>query len=764
MGQWLEKKGPGTQAAGSLLEKVFIGSLLLVILICQGVLPLPPKAFAGDDLVVYGDALAGGWQDWSYNGAKINYTAADPVYTGDHSISIGFEQAWSGFQIGYSGDFLDVSAHDTFGFRIHGGQTGGQSVELILEFDQGRMVRSLSPSAGSWTGIEIPLSELSSPKAYSIQLFNASGRAQPEFFIDAMGFKGQGKPEGFPNLSIDAARDLHAISPHIYGMNFASADVAAAVRLPVRRWGGNSTSRYNWKLDVHNTGSDWFFENIPNAPGRIHSIINQDLNTGAKTILTMPLMGWTPKRRMENHPYDCGFRVSLYGPQDSVDPWDTDCGNGMQAGLPVTGNDSGDTSQAITPAFVTDWISSLTGTFGKASAGGVRFYSLDNEPMLWNHTHRDVHPASVTYDEIRDRTYAYASAIKAADAGALTLGPVAWGWCAYFFSAADGCAAGSDHAAHGGMDFAPWYLAQMRNYEQIHGFRILDYLDLHIYPQVSGVFSDSLGNASVQAARLRSTRQLWDRTYVHEGWINQPVYLIPRMKAWVADHYPGTRLAITEYNWGALGHMNGALAQADILGIFGREGLDLATLWSPPDLGDPGTFAFRMYRNYDGFGNGFGDLSVFAGSSDQDKVSIYAAIRSRDRALTAIFVNKTQERQVCPVALSNFEPAGPAQVFQYSGANPAAIDRLSDLATDPHGFEIELPANAITLVVISPAIMSGCPADMEPDGDVDTDDLKVLAGGFGQIGLEHDIDKDRDMDGRDLYEMVVDFGRMDCFP
>ena len=32
--------------------------------------------------------------------------------------------------------------------------------------------------------------------------------------------------------------------------------------------------------------------------------------------------------------------------------------------------------------------------------------------------------------------------------------------------------------------------------------------------------------------------------------------------------------------------MNGALAQADIFGIFGREGLDLATRWKTPSYGD----------------------------------------------------------------------------------------------------------------------------------------------------------------------------------
>src|SRR5215212_8669498 len=64
-----------------------------------------------------------------------------------------------------------------------------------------------------------------------------------------------------PALSIDAGVDQHAISPLIYGMNYADAGLAQDVRLPLDRWGGNSTTRYNWKLDVHNTGSDYYFEN-----------------------------------------------------------------------------------------------------------------------------------------------------------------------------------------------------------------------------------------------------------------------------------------------------------------------------------------------------------------------------------------------------------------------------------------------------------------------------------------------------------------------
>ncbi|MEZ4681179.1 MAG: hypothetical protein R2932_43895 [Caldilineaceae bacterium] len=80
------------------------------------------------------------------------------------------------------------------------------------------------------------------------------------------------------------------------GINFGDEQLAAAVALPIRRWGGNGTTRYNWQLDVANHTKDWFFENIPkeNAnPERLPTgsqadlFVEQDRRTGTRTLLTM---------------------------------------------------------------------------------------------------------------------------------------------------------------------------------------------------------------------------------------------------------------------------------------------------------------------------------------------------------------------------------------------------------------------------------------------------------------------------------------------
>ena len=102
----------------------------------------------------------------------------------------------------------------------------------------------------------------------------------------------------------------------------------------------------------------------------------------------------------------------------------------------------------------------------------------------------------IRHTELRDRTWQYASAVKAVDPGAKILGPSSWGWVAYFYSDLDTAPGGNwwddpkDRNAHGGVPHAEWYLQQMKAYEQQHGTRILDYLDEHYYPQATGVWGD----------------------------------------------------------------------------------------------------------------------------------------------------------------------------------------------------------------------------------------------------------------------------------
>ncbi len=700
-------------------KKVITGILVFLGLIVQAV--GMPAARAATNLPIYTDALASGWENWSWD-TTINFNNTSPVQAGARSISAQFSAAWAGLYFHPSAE-INLADYDRLRFWIHGGSAGGQ--RMIVAANQSASGANITAQAGQWKEVVIPLSDLGSPATLTdLWWHDTTGGAQPVFYIDQIellarsgGTTPEPPPGTGPALTVNVAAGRRAISPYIYGMNFADPALANELDLPVNRRGGNSTTRYNWMIDAYNTGSDWYFENIAednDNPAALPDgsaadrFVEQNRANGTDSIITVPLIGWVAKSRKEQHPYDCGFNVNKYGAQQKVDPWDTACGNGINtSGANITGNNPTDTSIAVDPQFVRNWVNHLKDRYGAASASGVQFYNLDNEPMLWNSTHRDVHPNPTTYDEMRKLTIDYAAVIKQADPSAQTLGPVLWGWCAYFYSAKDDCGEntgpGSDYDTYDAF-FVPWYLQQMQAYQTDHGVRILDYLDLHYYPQAEGVsLADSPGDAATQALRLRSTRALWDPTYIDESWISDgggvAVNLIGRMKGWVSANYPGTRLAITEYNWGALGYLNGTLAQADVLGIFGREGLDLATIWGPPKPNQPGAYAFRMFRNYDGQGGKFGEISVQAASADQGKLAVYAAQRS-DQAVTILVINKTGGGLTSTLNLSGFTPLKSAQVYRYSGDNLGAIVRAPGQAVSSTGFSATYPANSITLFVI----------------------------------------------------------------
>jgi hypothetical protein len=556
-----------------------------------------------------------------------------------------------------------------------------------------------------------------------------------------------------PALTVDVGNPTHPISPYIYGMNaygFVNS-VDGPANVTVLRWGGDNTSRYNYQLGVTNDAADWYFENEPNAydvgpTGEFNDLVSLDQSIGAITLGTVPVLGWVAKDGTS-----CSFPLSTYPNQQSVDS-SRGCGNGVypegvsgctnSSGCNITGNDPTVTSIQEGPAWAGSWVSYLVGKFSTAANGGVAIYDLDNEPSWWDSVHRDVHPLPFTYDEATNHGLQTALAIKTADPTAAVSGPVMDYWWGYFYSMLDvesGWNTGpcyqpwsdpTDRKAHGGTPFIEYYLQQFAAYEDANAIRLLDYLDLHTYFAAnyngSSVAFTTAGDTGEQEARVNSTRVFWDPTYTDPSY-PQPNYitdsnytsscspplqapqLIPMMQTWVANDYPGTKTAITEYNWGGQEHINGAVAQADILGIFGEYGLDLAALWGPPDASQvPGLVAFEIYRNYDGKGAKFGDTALASTSADQSQLSVYGALRSTDLAVTVVVINKTYGDLTATLSLDHLtSSSGTAKAFLYSNANLAGIVPQPDVTVTPptaggttSTISTTFPAHSITLLVV----------------------------------------------------------------
>ncbi|MBX7102826.1 MAG: hypothetical protein K1X57_02015 [Gemmataceae bacterium] len=536
-------------------------------------------------------------------------------------------------------------------------------------------------------------------------------------------------------LSVDPTGNLHAIDPRIYGVAFASTSQLGDLAAPTNRYGGNTTSTYNWQLNADNRGSDWYFQSLPYGsatPGaEVDSFIQSTKSGAADPLITIPTMGWVATLG-PNRGRLSSYSISKYGGQTGNDwQWFPDAGNGIQAGTntPITWNTPSDALVSVNEQFQAAWVNHLRSTWGTAAAGGVKTFILDNEPSIWHETHRSANPVGASMSQIRDKLRDYSAAIKAVEPGAYVMGPEEFGWSGYFLSGKDiqyGNQTGNwgslpDKTANGGADYLPWVLQQLKASDLATGRRTLDAFTVHYYPQ-GGEFGNDVSQ-SMQLLRNRSTRALWDPAYVNESWIGSAgpeggiVRLIPRLRQWADSYYlPGTDVGITEYNWGAEGHMNGATAQADIYGIFGREDLDLANRWTTPATNSPTYLAMKMFRNYDGAGHGFGDVGGQAIVENTDQVSAFVSRRSSDGALTVMVINKNLYNSGNPSAttpvtlnLNHFTATGTAQHWQLAAVNAnnqtvASITQQANVAITGNSLTFNAKMQSVNLFVIAPAV------------------------------------------------------------
>ena len=511
------------------------------------------------------------------------------------------------------------------------------------------------------------------------------------------------------NVNVQSGR--HAINPMVYGVAFGSSAQLSDLQSPLNRYGGNETSRYNWSLNACSLDNDYYFESrgYPSliAGEVVDTFIKDSKAGGALPFITVPMLGYMAKLG-PNRSGLVSYSVKKYGPQTATDPWNGDAGNGISTatGNPFIKNNPLDANLPNNVDNQSRWMRHVMSQFGRSTSGGVKYYIMDNEPSIWNSTHRDVHPNGETYNEIISDYESYALMVRKMDPGAQIVGPEEWGWGGYVWSGADytwfanhnWTGTPPDQAANGGLWHVPYILKTLAAYQKKTGYRLLDVFSLHYYPQQGEYSGDD--SPAMQATRNRSTRSLWDPNYTDPSWINSVVQLIPRMKSWVSAYYPGLKTAITEYSWGDDAYLNGGTTQADILGIFGREGLDMGSRFTCPNTGTPAYLAMKIYRNYDGTKSGFGDTSVSCTVPNPDELSAFAAQRTSDSALTVMVINKVTTAALINLNISGFNGGTTAVPYQINSASQTVISELAGLPVSNGILTATVPPQSITLFVI----------------------------------------------------------------
>ena len=497
-------------------------------------------------------------------------------------------------------------------------------------------------------------------------------------------------------FKIDSTKN-HGINPLVYGTN--GQPPLGTVHETLLRSGGNRLTAFNWENNASNAGSDWCYQNdnlmsSSTAPGAaMKSFVELATGGGAAAYVTIPIVDYVAADELGgSSPPGCSGDVRKSGA-------------GYLSTRMKQNKSTKGSAFSLTPnttdgfVYQDEFVNWLKATEPTARV----IFAMDNEPDLWADTHPEVHSAKVGYDELCSRNVEYAKAVKAVWPSAEVTGFVSYGWAGF-----TGLQGAPDASGKG--EFVDYFLDKMKAAEASAGKRLIDYLDLHWYPEAQGGGVRIVGNDTsdaVVSAREQAPRSLWDSTYKETSWIvdaagSGPIDLIHRELAKIAAHYPGTKLAISEWNYGGGEHISGAIASADVLGIFGRDGVSLASQW--PMSTETFTYAaFMAYRNYDGAGGHFGDLSLAATNTDVVNTSVYASMDSGATSKVVIIaINKAKTTKNAAITLSHPSTFKTANVFTItaSAAKPVAAAAITAVSTN--AFRYAMPAQSISILVPQP--------------------------------------------------------------
>jgi fibronectin type 3 domain-containing protein len=506
------------------------------------------------------------------------------------------------------------------------------------------------------------------------------------------------------------------ISPWIYGINFYSGVTAAPPQLTFDRAGGNRWTAYNWETNASNAGSDYLYENdgylsSSTVPAEaVRSFIAGDQSNGLASLMTVQLQGLVAGD--ENGPVSVTNPPDLTRFKQVVDQKSTVSSSPFTTNPPTADAD----------VFMDEFVWALDQKFSGMRIFGANpthptFVSLDNEPELWNSTHLEVQgPNPVTSDNYIAKTITITEALKSQFPEMVIFGPVHYGFQGIYNWQ------GELNATPGGADWFPdKYLTALNTASASYGKPLVDVYDFHWYAEeydANGtrsldLTSTTLTDAQVQLV-VQSPRSLWDPTFTDSTnsnpWIyqelgNTPINILGRLQAKINAEFPGMKISLTEYENGGWNHIAGTIAQADNLGVFGRQGVFAANFWPPSGTYSYALAGFRAFRDFDGAGTNFGDTSLQATSSNVQNVMVYA---SSDSATPGRFVFVAINRSTSPqiTAINGQVLSGTAKLYQMTaasaqGQNPVRPVSIGTTAVSGSSFTITLPALSVTTIEVN---------------------------------------------------------------
>jgi len=424
--------------------------------------------------------------------------------------------------------------------------------------------------------------------------------------------------------------------------------------------------------------------------------------------------------------------------------------------------------------FVDESIHWLVNEFGSAATStGVKYISLDNEPGLWNSTHPNAFPNTISLQDYVSKVIETAKAIKAVDPDVkLIAGEFTGIRIIKFKDASDW-----DSETTGYTDFPSYFLDKLKQASVSEGIDLIDYISFHYYPQHK-VDSDNNFSSSgvvirnstssenyVRRERMDLARSLWDENYLEPSWLtsanlnNEPHNILNRIQNAIDTYFPGVGIMIGEWDFGHDMDISHGIATVDALGVFAQKKVQIANRWNTSS-GNSGNYteqAYKLLRNYDGALSTFGDLCIPTSFSNKNKASVWASKSSTDQKIHLLLLNKDLSKT------NNYEIKLGEENYSVESVwgfdENTSLTEITESTSNVSGDSLyfSVPSLSAYHVVLSPDNITGIHSTFSPE-------IKLKQLNKNQFALSHDVHwKLFDMKGRLLQEnfgKLIDTGLM----
>lgn len=504
-------------------------------------------------------------------------------------------------------------------------------------------------------------------------------------------------------LSIDAAGTAKTFSPYIYGKNgglsqttgtATTADTLAFYKATgvkmLRLNNGNNASKYNYEKHL-TSHPDWY-----------NNVYSVDWDQSAKNLTSglpgvqgffaISLLGWTADNTSNN------FNDWLY----NGSAWWSGVNNNWAGTTAITSAGQKPTGTADPTKYLTkttaDWEAGiLTHFFGSGngnlglSQSQFLYWNMDNEPEIWNGTHDDVMPDTMSAEEFVQTYIAVAKKARALYPDIKLVGPVTaneWQW----FYWHNQLVTGTDGKTY---SFFEYFIKRIAEEQKSSGLKLLDVFDLHFYPGYSN--QSDIGNI------LQLHRVWFDTSYVFPGAnaVKQSgassagkECIFQRVRDWLTKYMGadnGVTLGISEF-----GSVDGASDNASAIAVMYASMLGEFAAAGDVEIFTPWTWYKGMFETMHLFTH-YAKTQSLAPVSSDSLLTAYTTLNAAKDSMTVILVNRNQTGNTdVKLSLSNFTSAT-ATVPAYTLANLNGETFFSETNNALSSSSVSITDNAMSL-------------------------------------------------------------------